>query len=1030
MKITFYAFVINVFLVCNTYAQVSIGGQPLSNVFSVSPQDEIASFEISKPNMEMLRQEDQQDEEVGRPPRYASLLPAGIDVLRDGSWENLPNGDRLCRMRIQTKDALGLALLYDRFYLPPMSRLFIYTPDRSEVLGAFTSLNNKQNGVFATGNLAGNSIIIEYYEPASSRDQGIIHISEVAYVYRLLRHPHVRSSDICDIDVACSPESDNWQDQIRGAVRISVVDGGSAFWCSGSLINNTAQDCTPYILTALHCGEGSTPAEFGQYIFYFNYQNNTCGGGGASSAQSITGCQKTADSDDGGGATGSDYLLVEITSNIPAGFNVFYNGWNAENSPSPDGVSIHHPGGEPKKISTYTTTLQSATWGGNPGTHWQVFWAVTANGQGVTSGGSSGSPIFNNTGLIVGQLTGGSSFCSSPNNPDFYGKMSYNWDSNPGDDLKDWLDPTNSGVLQLNGTNAPCGMMSNPPVAAFTSTFAPPVCPNDVITFVDLSTNNPTNWLWDFGDGNTSTLQSPTHSYTTSGTYDVSLTVSNADGMDTHTEIAYITILAAPLASFSQEVIAGNNVIFTDESTEAETWNWDFGDGNNSTMQHPVHNYSMPGSYTVTLTVTNDCGVDMETKVVDIQTDLPGADFSSNISSGCAVMEVEFVNESSANSDSFNWFFEGGMPNMSTGENPIVEYVHAGTYLVMLIATNSSGADTLIAENYIHVNAPPTALFNFQMDQTEISFNNTSIDADSFHWDFGDGNQSDTIDPVNVYPGNGSYIVRLTAFNSCGHDIYMDTIVIDGALPVATFETLTDTICLGDSLFLMDRSSGAPTAWWWSVAGASPELSTDQHPTFIFDSTGTYAVQLIIQNSFGFDTTAQDHYIEVIDQAFAHYSYTTNGLEVSFINESIFGVDYLWRFGDGDSSTVANPVHIFPSPGQYVVELIARNQCGGILFGQSVQVMLSGLEDQSGLQDINIFPNPSSGGVYIQFNGNPADVVTVGITNSQGQRILIEDHVFSSGEFLGFVDLVSAPGLYIISLTHGDEVIFRKLIVE
>src|SRR5690606_34279814 len=120
------------------------------------------------------------------------------------------------------------------------------------------------------------------------------------------------------------------------------------------------------------------------------------------------------------------------------------------------GASIHHPAGDIKKISTYSSNLVSDTWGGPAGTHWRVTWTANASGHGVTEGGSSGSPIFNAAGRIIGTLTGGSSFCNAPSNPDYYGKMSYHWTSNPGDDLSTYLAP-GSAATTLDGTNQPCG---------------------------------------------------------------------------------------------------------------------------------------------------------------------------------------------------------------------------------------------------------------------------------------------------------------------------------------------------------------------------------------------------------------------------------------------------------------------------------------------------------------------------------------------------------------------------------------------
>ncbi|MFK7932946.1 MAG: serine protease, partial [Saprospiraceae bacterium] len=450
-------------LISTLNAQQSIGGEPYSFLYpDVFSSKQLSAIQINTPDLQLIQAEDIQRDRQGKYTRYAVWENVSIDLNNSGEWTELPNGDRVWRLQITGKKALALNLLYDNFYLPTDSRFFIYNAAQTHVLGAFSSLNNKESGVFASANVRGETSILEYYEPAAVRGEGIISIEKVGYVYRFVDHPLAKNSEPCEVDVNCS-EGNNWQDEKRGVVRISVVAPDGAGWCSGSLINNTGQDCKAYILTALHCGETSTTANFNQYIFYFNYESSGCAVNDASDNQSITGCVKRADSNDGGGNTGSDYMLVELNNSIPSNYNVYYNGWNAANTASGSGVSIHHPAGDRKKISTYSSVLISSSWQNVPNTHWEVQWVETANGHGVTEGGSSGSAIFDNTGRIVGQLTGGGSFCDDTDATDLYGKMSYNWTSNAnGDDLKTWLDPTNSGVLQLAGSNNPCAGGGNP----------------------------------------------------------------------------------------------------------------------------------------------------------------------------------------------------------------------------------------------------------------------------------------------------------------------------------------------------------------------------------------------------------------------------------------------------------------------------------------------------------------------------------------------------------------------------------------
>jgi len=447
-----------------SFAQQSIGGTPLSFQLNEVNSQEFEFIEFPPIDIEAALSEDNDRAENGEIELISRLIESNLSPETHGTWESLDNGDRIWRLKVTSRDALALNFIYNDFNLASESVMHIYSADSTMVLGGFTASNNKEIGIFATGNVLGESVVLELFEPASDYEQNHFIITQIGYVYRNAFaevNGMERGSDACQVNVACS-EADNWQDEEKGAVRILLTTSQGQGWCSGSLINNTGLDCKPYILTAWHCGVNSSVVNYASYIYYFNYQSSTCGGSNSSGTQSITGSERIAYSNDGGGNSGSDFLLTEITQEIPSSINAYWNGWNAENpsnSGSSSGVSIHHPAGDIKKISTYTSNLQSATWGGVPGTHWRVYWSETANGHGVTEGGSSGSPIFDANGYIIGQLTGGSSFCTATNSPDLYGKMSYNWDSNGNNDfeqLKNYLDPLNTGVLQLEGTYAPC----------------------------------------------------------------------------------------------------------------------------------------------------------------------------------------------------------------------------------------------------------------------------------------------------------------------------------------------------------------------------------------------------------------------------------------------------------------------------------------------------------------------------------------------------------------------------------------------
>jgi len=210
----------------------------------------------------------------------------------------------------------------------------------------------------------------------------------------------------------------------------------------------------------------SNTADFANWVFRFNYDAPNCSDGDTqgTTTNQFTGCTKISESADNGGATGSDFILFEMTatSNPTWWSTVYYNGWTrSTTAPTGGGVSLHHPLGANKKVSTFTNTPGSISWGGSiPGTHWEIFWVLTQNNHGVTEGGSSGAPIFNTSGLIFGTLTGGNSSCNALTAGDAYGKFSYHWTSNgtaANRQLKPWLDPANTNPTTLAGAYLTCG---------------------------------------------------------------------------------------------------------------------------------------------------------------------------------------------------------------------------------------------------------------------------------------------------------------------------------------------------------------------------------------------------------------------------------------------------------------------------------------------------------------------------------------------------------------------------------------------
>lgn len=513
------------------------------------------------PSAEKLAEEDRLRAVEGSFPRCAVGLPVSdFDPAVMGTWEKTGQGTLRWVLKVSVPEAKGLALYFSELHLPEGSRLTVGSAN----LNLHESVMNRdiQEGTgWLTEFFPADVLDIEYEGPVAERMLPDIRLEQVVVAYRMLHFPFFpRNSDkdfgdadACQVNARCSPEGDNWQDQRRSVVRILLKEGSSYGWCSGSLINNTAQDCTPYVLTANHCGAGASAADFRSWKYYFNYESSGCAnppGEGTLASQSVTGSLKVASSSDNSSIFRSDFLLTLLKIRPPSSYNAYLAGWSTSNTGSPSGVSIHHPSGDIKKISTYTQTLLSTTWGGTPGTHWQVKWAATANGHGVTEEGSSGSPIFNNAKLIVGQLSGGSSFCTQTNNPDAYGKFWYNWDqtgTTANRRLKEWLDRNNSNPSTLAGRNNTCSSASLPTVDFVANQTN--VQAGQTVTFTDLTTNNPFAWTWQispstysFTGGTTANSQNPQVVFNAQGSYNVTLTAGNTAGYELKVKTAYIQV--------------------------------------------------------------------------------------------------------------------------------------------------------------------------------------------------------------------------------------------------------------------------------------------------------------------------------------------------------------------------------------------------------------------------------------------------------------------------------------------------------
>lgn len=479
----------------------------------------------------------------------------------------------------------------------------------------------------------------------------------------------------------------------------------------------------------------------------------------------------------------------------------------------------------------------------------------------------------------------------------------------------------------------------DPPMAAFKGTPRKGCIPFKV-QFTDLSTGSPTSWLWDFPGGNptTSRLQNPLVTYNTPGIYEVTLRVSNAGGFRVEKLIDYIEVTDVVVTNWN-EVIDERDVQFNNTSLRGDTYMWKFGDGTTSTEESPFHQYVKDGKYTVCLKVTNFCGSKEVCRIIDVASKVY-ANYSEDRQDGCAPFKVKFKNESSDNVVNYFWSFPGGTPSSSTMKDPpTIEYKKKGEYDVTLRVTNSKYQDILTKYQLIVADTMPKSIFTYYAVGLNYDFTNLSHGAIGYTWHFGDNSTSNDINPSHLYPGPGTYNVRLICFNLCGVDTLDKQIVISSGL-AAGFKVPNQKGCTPYTVTFENTSQDA-TSYSWAFPGGNPSTSTMKNPTVTYAIAGTYDVELIASDGVKSDKVVKTQYIDVDNTSTASFDESIAKLEVSFNNLSQYGSTFEWNFGDNTGlNNEKDPKHTYAAEGEYKVKLKVTNNCGTSTFEKIVAVYL------------------------------------------------------------------------------------------
>lgn len=382
--------------------------------------------------------------------RFAHPFDVSLTPENSGKWYNTSELN-VWQLRIRSAGAYSLNLIFDQFILPENARLFLISAKTGEVKGAFTSANNSESNVLAIEPLEGDEITIQYEEPVSVDFPGKLRVSKVAHDFMgiLGYDPRIPLglSGTCNVNVNC--DMVNGTENIRDAVCRIIIDGSSI--CTGTLMNNTSLDGTPYVLTAFHCfveDNNTSPAALEQKaqasVFFFNFESPYCSSIIGDISRSLSGSSIKAAFDS------LDFSLVRLNNVIPYYYRPYLAGWNRKNTAPTSSMSIHHPVGDIKKVAIDRNSATTSDF--NTSYLKSAFWKISRWENGVTEQGSSGGPLFDQNKLLVGTLTGGAATCALPTN-DYFEKLasSWNYSKQVNKHLKTWLDPLNSNVEKLNG---------------------------------------------------------------------------------------------------------------------------------------------------------------------------------------------------------------------------------------------------------------------------------------------------------------------------------------------------------------------------------------------------------------------------------------------------------------------------------------------------------------------------------------------------------------------------------------------------
>ncbi len=936
------------------------------------------------------------DEIKDHPWRFGKNIYVNYNFNNSGRWYNLGDGSRIWQLGISSKGAVSLNLAFNRYKLPKGSKLYIFTSDGKEILGAFTNQNNQEDGFFATSLLRGDSIIIEYYEPAKPSFIPELNLWRVTHGYRGVKEfsKSFGSSGPCNVNTAC-PEAETVRDQIRSVALL--VSGGNGY-CTGALINNVNNDGTPYFLSADHCYE-----QPGTLVFWFNWESETCDDPDESpEANTLSGAINRARGSD------SDFWLMELNQIPPKEFGVFYAGWNRSIPYSMDGrvYGIHHPSGDIKKISWSDSVLVASALGEPPGTG-SDYWRIESWSDGTTTErGSSGSPLFDSTGKIIGQLFGGDAACGNTES-DWYGRFGISWTGGGTNAtrLSNWLDPNNSGLITIDG-------------------FDPEVGQYQI-------------------DGQMASILEPFENYTDSGAIIPRVLIRNAGSEQLTDAIIRLYIDT----SYSDSVTwTGILNMGEKETVELSEINLGYDVFDIMAKIEVIDDENPVNDSLLRITTVLNCGGDT----------LP---YEEGFDRDKALLCWEIITVASEN---------GKIERVAFGEKPFCEASN-GTHLIQFNSYDcSSGSEvrlqsksfsTLIMDSIV-------VAFDWHHDQgyspradrviVQYSVDGTSwVDVKAinrYHNTINGWSRKEILLPGEAADQEEVYFGFL--FHSeYGNNCHLDSIVITATPfeePYPQFSAQPRVVVMDSIIVFTDESLNEPTSWEWDFGeGATPASDTGQGPhEVIYSSIGLKTISLLVEGQFlrtktdyvlvepspfivprYLTATVEENDVhlkwEMTHSLLKEYGWDSNALssiaKATLVNFTIYrneiAIDTVLEHSYIDTSLY---------PGIYTYYVVANYKAPEGISDPSNQVLADvpvSTISVKGEADIRIFPNPTTGKLFIESNKQ----FTLVIYNSQGA--VVDEFVIDREN--RSIDLSKhPPGVYVLRFSNDENIQINKIILK